>query len=99
MMGASLWTPVPFYLVANEDPLACRKALGFVDKRLSLGIDFADLDGEVSAQREKLAKLRAASPEIDGSINKLESSLGLTQEQNELLAKEVAEFLRKSGPG
>lgn len=96
MMGASLWTPVPFYLVTNEDPLACRKVLSFIDKRLSLGIDFADLDGEVSAQREKLAKLRAASPEIDSSINKLESSLGLTQEQNERLAKEVEEFLRKS---
>lgn len=93
--AASLWIPVPFYLAANEDPLAARKVLSFIDSRLSLGLDFTDLDAEVSAQAQRLAELRASSPHIDQSISKLESKQALTQEENEKLVKGIDDSLKR----
>ena len=93
--GASLWVPIPFYLVATEDPQAWRKAAGFFDQRFDLAIDLGDIEEEVARQNEKIARLRTNSPEIDSYIRKLESDLALTQEENAKLVKEVEEFLRK----
>ena len=93
--GASLWVPVPFYLVATEDPQASRKAVEFVDNRLGSGIDFRDLDEEAAMQNEKIAELRNRFPELDDYIRRLESNLALSEEENEKLVKEIEEFLRK----
>lgn len=95
LSGASLWTPIPFYLATNEDPKACRRTLGFIDSRLKLGLDFTDLDGQVAAQSEKLAELGRNSPQVGESIHKLEGNKGLTQEENENLVKEVERSLKK----
>jgi proteasome assembly chaperone (PAC2) family protein len=95
MVGASLWVPVPFYLVATEDPWAWRKALDFLDNRLGLGLDFEDLDEEVTRQNERIAQARIRFPEIDDYIRRLEGNLGLTQEENEKLVKEIEELLRR----
>ena len=94
--AASLWVPIPFYLVAAEDPQAWKKIVEFLDKRLDLGIDLRDLDIDVSIQNEKIAQLRSHSPEIDNYIQKLESNMALTQDENEALVKELEDFLRKS---
>jgi proteasome assembly chaperone (PAC2) family protein len=93
--GASLWVPIPFYLVAVEDPEACRKTLEFLDKRFDLGIDFTDLDEDISRHRGKIAQARIHSSEIDNYIRKLESNLSLTREESEKLVKEIEEFLNK----
>ena len=93
--AASLWVPIPFYLVAAEDPRAWRKTVEFLDRRFGLGIDLGDLDEDVARQDEKIAELRSRSVEVDGYIRKLESNLGMTQEENEKLVKEVEEFLRR----
>jgi len=93
--GASLWVPVPFYLVATEDPRAWRKAAEFFDRRFDLGIDFRDLDEAVAKQDEKIAQIRGQVPELDGYINKLESNLSLTIDENEKLAEQMEELLRK----
>lgn len=95
--GANLWVPIPFYLVAIGDPQAWRKTLDFLDRRLSLGIDFSDLDEEVARHNEKIAQLRTSLPEIDSYIRRLQSNLSLTQEENEKLVKEIEEFLGKRG--
>jgi proteasome assembly chaperone (PAC2) family protein len=93
--GASLWVPIPFYLMAVEDPQAWKEPLKFFDQRFALGLDFTDLDEEIERQNEQLAQLRACSPEIDSYIRRLEIKLSLTEEENEKLVKEVEEFLRK----
>lgn len=93
--GASLWVPVPFYLVSAEDPRGWKKVIEFLDERFGLGIDFTDMDGEVLRQNNRIAQLRSQSPEIDGYINRLESNLGLTVEESEKLVKEIEEFLRR----
>jgi len=95
MAGASLWVPVPFYLVSTEDPQACRKAVEFLESRFGLGMDLSDLDKEVARQNEEIAQARVGFPEIDNSIRKLEINLGLTHEESERLVKEIGEFLRK----
>jgi len=95
LAAASLWVPIPFYLVAAEDPQAWRKTVEFLDRRFDLGIDFRDLDEDAARQNEKIAELRSRSAEVDSYIRKLESNLGLTQEENEKLAKEVEELFRR----
>jgi predicted ATP-grasp superfamily ATP-dependent carboligase len=95
MAAASLWVPVPFYLVGTEDPQAWGKVLEFLDERLDLGIDLDGIDQEAERQDERLAGLRGDSPEIDSYINKLESGVGLTPEESESLVKAVDEFLRR----
>jgi len=95
MAGASLWVPVPCYLISTEDPQAWRKAIEFLDIRFSLGIDFEDLDENVAKQNEKIAGVRVSLPEVDNFIRKLESNLVLTPEENEKLIKEMDEFLRE----
>lgn len=93
--GASLWVPIPFYLVAMEDPQAWKKTLEFLDRRFDLKMDFTDLDEEIGRQNEKMAQVRIRFPEIDGYIRRLESNLSLTEEEGERLVKEIEESLRK----
>ncbi len=93
--GVSLWVPIPSYLVANEDPRAQKKVLQFFDERLGLNIDFSDIDHEIQKQNEKLAQARLRLPEVDDYILRLESNLSLSQEENERLTREIAEFLRE----
>ena len=93
--GASLWVPIPFYLVSTEDPKAWRKAVQFFDDRFGLGIDFRDLDEEVARQNEKIAELRNRFPELDDYVHRLESNLSLTEEEHGKLIKEIEEFLGK----
>lgn len=93
--GASLWVPIPFYLVAIEDPEAWRRSLEFLDTRFGLGIDFTELDEDISRQKEKIARARIHSPEIDDYIRKLESNISLTREESEKLVAEIEGFLTK----
>jgi proteasome assembly chaperone (PAC2) family protein len=95
--GANLWVPVPFYLVSAEDPEAYHSVLGFLDKRLELGLDFTDLDRQAKLQNEKIDRVRAAHSEVDRIISKLEHGLRLEEGEGEKLAQEVGDFLRESG--
>lgn len=92
--GVNLWVPIPFYLVAANDPEAQRRVLEFFNQRFSLGIDFNDLDDETRRQNQLITKLRNSSPDIDESIRRLESNLMLSEEENQTLVKEMDKFLR-----
>ena len=93
--GMSLWVPIPFYLAAMEDAQAQKKTLGFLNERLDLKIDFSDLDQEIREQNEKLARLRSRFPQVDDYINRLESNLMLSEEENGELIKKIDDFLRE----
>jgi len=95
--GANLWVPIPFYLLSVEDPRAQKKVLEFLNHRLDLHIDLADLDEEIRKQDEKIARMRTDFPEINEYISKLESNVRLTEGENEKLVKQVEEFLREDG--
>ncbi len=92
--GASLWVPIPFYLLAVEDPQACKKLIEFFSRRLELNIDFVDIDEKVARQNKGIAQLRSNFSEIDGYISKLEGNLSLTVEESEKLAREIEQWLR-----
>jgi predicted ATP-grasp superfamily ATP-dependent carboligase len=94
--AASLWVPVPFYLLPTEDPAACQKSVEFLDKRFDLGLDFKDLDEAVERQNERIARIRFSYPEVDNYIRNLESNVSLSQEESEKLVKEIEEFLKKT---
>jgi proteasome assembly chaperone (PAC2) family protein len=91
--GAVLSVPIPFYLASVEDPQSWRNALELYDQRFGLGIDFTDLDEDISGQKEKMAQARIRFPEIDDYIGKLESNLSLTEEESQRLVTEMEEFL------
>ncbi len=93
--GASLWVPVPFYLVPTTDPQAWKKVIEFFDRRFGLDIDFADIDEEVARQNKRIAQLRNQFPELDGYITRLESNLSLTVDESEKLVKGMEEFLAR----
>ncbi len=97
--GASLWVPVPFYLLAVEDPWACKRLLEFFNACLELNIDLADMADEEARQSDKIDQARRQVPELDNYINKLESSLGLTANESEKLVKEIEEWLRRKMGG
>lgn len=93
--AASLWVPIPFYLVANEDPRAWKKILEFFDNRFDLSLDFRDLDDRIASQDERIDRVRLRYSEIDRYIRKLENNLPLSQEENERLVKGMEELLEK----
>ena len=93
--AATLWVPVPFYLVAWEDPHACKKVLEFIDNRLELGIDLTDLAEVALRQSERIAHLRSDSPSVNDYIEKLESGSLLSQEESEHLVHEVDDYLKR----
>ena len=95
IVGASLWVPIPFYLVSTEDPQAWRKIATFFDERFGLGMDFSDLDEAGARQHEKIAEVRNRFPELDDYIRRLESNIYLTEEESEKLVSGIEEFLRK----
>ena len=93
--GVSLWVPIPFYLATVEDVQAQKKVLSFLNARLDLKIDFSDLDQEIREQNEQLAQARSHFPQIDDYINRLESNLMLSEEENGELIKKIEDFLRE----
>jgi proteasome assembly chaperone (PAC2) family protein len=93
--GVSLWAPIPFYLAAMEDAQAHKNVLNFLNETLDLKIDFSDLDQEIREQNEKLALARSRFPQIDTYINKLESNLMLSEEENEELIRKIEDFLKE----
>jgi proteasome assembly chaperone (PAC2) family protein len=95
--GVSLWVPIPFYLAAMEDAQAQKKVLSFLNERFNLKIDFSDLDREIREQNEQLAQARSRFPQIDDYINRLESNLMLSEEENGELIKKIEDFLREGG--
>lgn len=93
--AASLWVPVPFYLVGARDPLAWQKVIEFLDGRFDLGIDLSGIEDEAAAHGARMAELRSGSVDIDNYIRRLEGGLGLTQEESEELVRAVEDFLRE----
>ena len=93
--GVTLWVPIPFYLAGMEDAQAQKKALSFLNERLDLKIDFSDLNQEIREQNEQLAQARSRFPQVDDYINRLESNLMLSEEENGELIKKIEDFLRE----
>ncbi len=93
--AASLWVPVPFYLLTNEDPRAWKRILGFLDRRLRLKLDLSALDEEIAAQDRRISEIASRSPLLSHYIRRLQSNLSLTQEENEKLVKEIEQFLKE----
>ena len=93
--AVNLWVPVPFYLVAMDDPRAQKRVLEFFNQRFDMRLDFTDLDAEISQQNETLAEVRSRVPDVDEYIKKLESNLVLSTEENQKLAAEIENFFRE----
>ena len=93
--GVSLWLEIPFYLSASGDPQAVHSALSLLDKKFSLDLDLETLNIEIREQNEKITKLRKENLEMDRYFKLLETGLGLEEEEQLKLAKEVYDILEK----
>ena len=93
--GASLWVPIPFYLVAIEDPAASKKAIEFLNKKMSLELDMSDLDMAIEKYNEKIKGILNKFPDLNELIQKLESGVGITGEESNKLVELMQEQLRK----
>jgi predicted ATP-grasp superfamily ATP-dependent carboligase len=93
--GASFWVPVPFYLISTEDPRGCVKIIDFFNKRLDLGIELTELNEEVTEQDKQFDRMKQEYPEIGDCINRLESGLGLSEEQSDTLIETINKYLGK----
>ncbi len=89
----NLWSEVPFYLAAAEDPRACKKMLAILDRKFKLGITLDDIEDEIKSQNEKIEELKARNPDIARYVEMLEKGIMLNQEESEKLAKDVLDFL------
>jgi predicted ATP-grasp superfamily ATP-dependent carboligase len=95
--GASIWVPIPFYLLSVDDPRARRKTIDFINNRFSLGIDLADIDEEIHQQNTLIAQIANQFPELDELLHKLESNVSLTEEENNRMIQLVSEHIGKAG--
>ena len=93
--AASLWVPVPFYMISSEDLKASEEIIKFLNKRFNLKLNIDDLNKSVSRQSQKIDILRNRLPEIDGYISRLESNLSLADEESEKLVREMEYTLRE----
>lgn len=87
--STNIWVETPFYLTDSDDVKARKTLIEFMDKQFSLGIDLSGLNKQSEEQEGKIAQLRAAKPEVDGWLGKLERSEPLTREEGEKLVKEM----------
>jgi hypothetical protein len=93
--AVSLWVPVPFYLVNVGDFLAQKKIIDFLDRRFDLGLNTSLIDQELQQQSLKIAEARNKVPEIDATINRLESNLKLSDEENQKLLFAIDDYLKE----
>ncbi|MDY6834989.1 MAG: PAC2 family protein [Chloroflexota bacterium] len=90
----NLWVEVPFYLSGVDDPRAGRRMLAFLNDRFGLGVDLSEVDSKVSIQSDKLQELRERQPQIGEYMTMLERGITLSNEENDKLMQEVAEWLK-----
>ncbi len=93
MRAASLWIPIPFYLVATGDLNAQQRIIGFLNRKLELDIALDDLDERVRLQNSMLKQLRETVPEIDRLIKRVEVGDHLSPEENQQLILEIGKRL------
>jgi proteasome assembly chaperone (PAC2) family protein len=93
--AVSLWVPVPFYLVNVGDYLAQKKIVDFLDRRFDLGLNTSGIEQELKRQSIKIADARNKLPEVDETINRLESNLKLSDEENQKLLFAIDDYLKE----
>lgn len=92
--GVCIWVPIPFYLLSVGDPQSEKKVIEFLSQRLSLPVDFSDLDAEIRHQNEEVARLRGSAPDINDCIGRLESNQALSKEENDALVQRIGESIK-----
>jgi len=92
----SLWPEIPFYLAASDDFQAIKLTLSFLDKKFNLGLDFSELNEDITNQNALIEQLREEDSEINKYIGMLESELSISEEEQVELTMKVTETLEKS---
>lgn len=93
--GINLWIPVPFYLMAVDDPKSQKRILEFFNKRFEFGINLSEFDEAIIKQNTKINEIRSLNPEIDDYLMRLESNLRLSEDENLKLVKQIEENLKQ----
>jgi len=94
--AVSLWPEIPFYLAASDDFQAIKLTLSFLDKKFNLGLDFNELNEDITNQNALIEQLREEDSEINKYIGMLESELSISEEEQVELTMKVTAILEKS---
>jgi proteasome assembly chaperone (PAC2) family protein len=94
--AVSLWPEIPFYLAASDDFQAMKLTLSFLDKKFNLGLDFNELNEDITNQNALIEQLREEDSEINKYIGMLESELPISEEEQVELTMKVTAILEKS---
>jgi predicted ATP-grasp superfamily ATP-dependent carboligase len=94
--AATIWVPVPYYMVSTEDPRASKRIVSFFNSKFNLGVDFALFDSDIAAQNSKIGDLYARSPDIANLVQKLESGQSLESEDSDKLVREMTDQLKNN---
>ncbi len=91
--GLSLWPETPFYLASVDDYKSRRPVLEFLSSNLGIDIPLNELDEKIEQQSSQILKLRSQDKDVDRYLGSLEMNISLTQEEAEILAKKLADYL------
>ncbi len=92
----SLWGEVPFYLASVKDPAGSKSILEVLDKKFELGLEFEDIDRQIKELNMGIEELKSQNHDINRYLQLLEQGIALSHEEGEMLAREVAGFLRRN---
>jgi proteasome assembly chaperone (PAC2) family protein len=92
--AASLWVPVPFYMVSINDLRACRRVVDFLSQRLDLDMDFTSIDKLLGEQNQAILRATEIFPEIMDTIRKLETNSNISENESTRLVEVIEECLK-----
>ncbi len=90
-----LWIPVPFYLSPGDDPQAIRRILDFLTLKTNIRIDFKRINDRITAQDDRIRRLRDENADVDNAISALESSLSISGGESQRLINAIREVLKE----
>jgi predicted ATP-grasp superfamily ATP-dependent carboligase len=94
--AASLWVPIPFYLIAIKDMVAVKKLIDFLDRKMELKIDLAELDEAVTRYNEQLANILNRFPDLNVLLQRIDNGAGLSEEESSKLVRVMQENLGRN---
>ncbi|MFC2027283.1 PAC2 family protein [Chloroflexota bacterium] len=95
LAGCTLWVEVPFYLAGVRDPMASKSMLEVLDLRFSIGLDIHPINRVIDILNADIQNLRAQNTDIDRYIELLERGIALSEDEGDVLSREVIKLLYK----
>jgi predicted ATP-grasp superfamily ATP-dependent carboligase len=92
--AASLWVPVPFYMVNVVDTRAVKRLLDFFNLKLDLEMAIQPAEDAIADQNQKIAEISNQFPDLAEIFQKLETNISLDQAESRKVLELVERHLK-----